>query len=80
MPALSMQIVSGRYNPLPVVFSRELRQLVKEMLEVDVEKRVTINQILKRPIISKRIKQFLNDNTFKNEFSHTILHNQQVKL
>jgi NIMA (never in mitosis gene a)-related kinase 1/4/5 len=80
MPALSMQIVGGRYNPLPVVFSRELRQLVKEMLEVDVEKRITINQILKRPIISKRIKQFLNDNTFKNEFSHTILHNQQVKL
>lgn len=75
MPALSMQIVGGRYNPLPVVFSRELRQLVKEMLEVDVDRRISINQILKRPIISKRIKQFLNDNTFKNEFSHTILHN-----
>jgi hypothetical protein len=47
---------------------------------VDVRKRITINQILKQPIIAKRIKQFLNDNTFKNEFSHTILHNQQVKL
>lgn len=30
------------------------------------------------PIIEKRIGQFLEDKDFKDEFSHTLLHNQDV--
>lgn len=48
------------------------------MLVVDVRKRMNINQILKQPIVSRRIKQFLKEDVFKQEFSHTILHNQNV--
>jgi len=44
------------------------------MLSQNVNQRPTINQILKQPIISKRIHSFLTENTFKDEFSHTILH------
>ena len=80
MHFLSMQIVRGRYPALPAQFSRELRTLVSQMLVVEVRNRIAINQILKQPIISKRIKQFLNDNTFKHEFSHTILHNHQIRI
>lgn len=50
------------------------------MLVVDVRRRITVSQILKQPIIQRRIKYFLNDKAFENEFSHTILHNQQIKL
>lgn len=48
------------------------------MLVVDVRKRLNINQILKQSIVSRRIKTFLNEDVFKQEFSHTILHNQNV--
>jgi hypothetical protein len=33
---------------------------------------------LKYPIIAERIRRLLNEETFKDEFSHTILHNQNV--
>ena len=33
---------------------------------------------MKQPIVARRIRQFLNDEIFHQEFSHTILHNQNV--
>jgi len=30
------------------------------------------------PLIERRISQFLDDEDFKDEFSHTLLHNQDV--
>ena len=48
------------------------------MLHKDPNKRPTINGILKFPIIQERIKMLLNEEDFKDEFSHTILHNQNV--
>ena len=50
------------------------------MLTIEVSKRPTINQILRIPLISVRIKKFLEQDTFKDEFSHTILHRKQVVL
>jgi len=50
------------------------------MLTIDVSRRPTINQILRNPLISVRIKKFLEQETFKDEFSHTILHRKQVIL
>jgi hypothetical protein len=35
---------------------------------------------LKQPIIARRIKTFLNEEYFKEEFSHTILHKQHINL
>jgi NIMA (never in mitosis gene a)-related kinase len=48
------------------------------MLTKDPAKRPNINAILKMPLIEKRITQFLDDQNFKDEFSHTLLHNQDV--
>jgi NIMA (never in mitosis gene a)-related kinase len=48
------------------------------MLNKDPNKRPNINSILKFPIIQERIKMLLNEDDFKDEFSHTILHNQNV--
>ena len=46
------------------------------MLQKDPARRPSINAILKMPIIEKRIGQFLEDRDFRDEFSHTLLHNQ----
>ena len=48
------------------------------MLNRDPNKRPNINNILKHPCIADRIKQLLNEDDFKDEFSHTILHNKNV--
>jgi NIMA (never in mitosis gene a)-related kinase len=48
------------------------------MLQKDPARRPSINAILKMPIIEKRIGQFLEDRDFRDEFSHTLLHNQDV--
>jgi hypothetical protein len=45
------------------------------MLNIDPDKRPNINQILQYPIIKDRITKLLNEDDFKDEFSHTILHN-----
>jgi NIMA (never in mitosis gene a)-related kinase len=59
MHFLAMSIVWGKFKPLPNYFSYELRELVNDMLSSDVYRRPTINQILKRPFLSVRIKKFL---------------------
>jgi len=45
------------------------------MLQKDPTRRPTINGILKMPMIASRIQLFLDDQDFKDEFSHTLLHN-----
>ncbi len=78
MPQLYMKICTGNYSPLSKVFSQDLRNLVNSMLNVNSFKRPSIGEILRSKIINPRIKNFLNENEYKNEFSHTILHSYNL--
>ena len=49
------------------------------MLTVDPARRPSILEILRTPLISKRIQNFLTESQRNYEFSHTILHNK-VKI
>ena len=40
--------------------------------------RPSIHQILNITLIKNRIKNFLSQTVYKDEFSHTLLHNQNV--
>ena len=80
MHFLAMNIVRGKFRHIPTHFSLELRELVNQMLSIDAHRRPTINQILRQPFLNVRIKKFLQQDTFKDEFSHTILHRKQVIL
>ncbi len=51
--------------------------LIKTLLSVDPSRRPNINQILKFPLLSEKIPTFLDDGLFKDEFSHTIIHNRK---
>jgi len=44
----------------------------------DPKRRPTINDLLKNPLIKPRIKRYLEEDSFMEEFSHTLLHNQDV--
>jgi NIMA (never in mitosis gene a)-related kinase len=46
LPRLSLNIIKGIYNPLPHIFSKDLRDLVNSMLNVDPNKRPSVSEIL----------------------------------
>lgn len=75
---LAQKIIQGKYTALPSNFSNSTTQLIEKMLQKDPAARPTIHQLLKMPQIQPRIAQFLGGETFKDEFAHTILHNQDV--
>ncbi len=74
LASLSLKIIKGSYNPLPTVFTKDLRGLVASMLNIEMNKRPSINEILRQSIIKSRIKNFLNELEYDKEFSHTIIH------
>ncbi|CAD8058254.1 unnamed protein product [Paramecium sonneborni] len=77
---LALKIVRGQFQAIPNIYSPQLRTLVNQLLTVNPEKRPTVHQILKMPIITNRIKNFLSETMKRSEFDHTILHNQQIHL
>lgn len=48
------------------------------MLKRNPAQRPTIHQLLKVPVLERRIERFLTHQDFLDEFSHTLLHNQNV--
>jgi len=74
MADLVLKIVKGTFIPVPSHYSKEMNMLVKSLLCVDQAKRPSINDILRLPIVKSRIRNFLNDIEYNDEFSHTILH------
>ena len=46
LPLLSLKIIKCSYNPLPPNFSKDLRNLVNQMLCIDTNKRPHINEVL----------------------------------
>jgi len=63
---------------LPDHYSYELRALVTKLMQQDPLRRPNINTILKEKILVPRIRNFLSNNDFKEEFAHTILHKHNV--
>lgn len=74
---LASKIIKGKYPPIPKAYSTNLNLLIGTLLQVDPKKRPNINQILKYPLIAAKIPQFLEDDLFQDEFSHTIIHNRK---
>lgn len=74
---LETKIKAGSYKDIPLIYSRELRELLRDMLTTDPAKRPSINEILKRGIVKNRVRIFLNESQFVDEFSHTVIHNRQ---
>ncbi|KYR01871.1 putative protein serine/threonine kinase [Tieghemostelium lacteum] len=64
-------IINGKYH-IPSSFSMELQDLIKQMLNVDREKRIPINSILQHPWIQK-------DNPFLQEINQQLLQQQYQK-
>lgn len=73
---LASKILKGKYSPIPTFYSDNMSLLIGTLLKVNPKDRPNINQILKFPLLGDRIPGFLSEDTFKDEFSHTIIHNK----
>ena len=75
---LGQLICRGKYPPLPENYSHAFKNIVQLCLQKSPGARPNIHSILNLPIIKKRIKNYLQADVFKEEFAHTLLHNQNV--
>ena len=73
LPMLTLKIIKGNYAPPPQIYTSDLRNLVSQLLNVDPNKRPTVDEILKLPIIKNRIKNYLSENDYNKEFSKSIV-------
>ena len=58
---LYYNISSGKYSPIPYIYSEELGKLISMMIVVDVRKRENIDDLINFPFDKKRIKGFYED-------------------
>ena len=76
--SLGRLVKRTKYDPLPSQYSDTLNILLTNMLEKDPKRRPNINQIFKFPLIADYIPKVVSMKVFKDEFTHTILHNRDV--
>ena len=72
LPLLSIKINRGVYKPPPSNYSHEIRDLLKKCLTVDPEKRPSIDDILKLPVIRNRINNFLKEVQYDQDLHSTM--------
>lgn len=58
MEGLYNKVIKGQFSKIPEKFSNDLVELVKFLIQVNPENRPTPDQILKNPIIQKRMEFF----------------------
>lgn len=56
---LRRSVLLGAYPPLPPFYSEELGQVIKILLQLNPDQRPTSAELLRHPIIVKKIKKFL---------------------
>ena len=72
LPLLSIKINRGVYKPPPSSYSHDIRNLLKKCLTVDPDKRPSINEILKLPLIRNRINNFLKEVQYDQDLHSTM--------
>ncbi len=58
---LATKIVKGKYPPINAKYSKFLRELIGQMLQINPAQRPDLEQILRKPFIKKHIINFFTD-------------------
>lgn len=78
MKQLAYNIIKGTPNRPPSTFSSGVIVLAFHMLEKSSKARPSINAVLATPLIKCQISGFLDGTRLQGEFSHTVLHGQNI--
>ncbi|KAL0963686.1 hypothetical protein UPYG_G00309570 [Umbra pygmaea] len=77
---LVVKICRGRYNPVSTRYSYDLRLLVTQLFKVSPRDRPSVNSVLKRPLLEKRISKHMDPQVLEAEFSHTVFHKKRAAV
>ena len=58
MEGLYNKVIKGQFNRIPDRFSNELYEIVKLLIQINTDSRPSCDEILKNPIVQKRIEYF----------------------
>nr|XP_056711199.1 serine/threonine-protein kinase Nek1 [Euleptes europaea] len=73
MKNLVLKIISGSFPPVSVHYSYELRNLISQLFKRNPRDRPSVNSILEKMCIAKRIEKFLPPQLIAEEFSNKVL-------
>ena len=68
LSGLILSIINGKYEALPDSYSNDIKDLVKDLLNTDSQRRPTIDQILNKPFIHGYAKKLLDKEIYDREF------------
>ncbi|XP_043548084.1 serine/threonine-protein kinase Nek5-like isoform X3 [Chiloscyllium plagiosum] len=74
---LVVRICRGRYAPVNSRYTYDLRMLLAQLFKVNPRDRPSINSILRKKFLEKRIRKYLSPELIKEEFSHTVIHRKK---
>ena len=57
MPGLYKKVLKGHYPKIPTIFSNDLSNIIKAMLQVSAHMRPICDRILQMPSVVRRIEQ-----------------------
>ncbi|XP_054841964.1 serine/threonine-protein kinase Nek5 isoform X2 [Eublepharis macularius] len=77
MHQLVLRICRGHFMPVSTKYSCNVRTLISQLFKTAPRNRPSINSILKKPFLEKRIKKYLSPKVLEEEFSHTVIHRKK---
>uniref|UniRef100_A0A8B9SAT4 non-specific serine/threonine protein kinase n=1 Tax=Apteryx owenii TaxID=8824 RepID=A0A8B9SAT4_APTOW len=70
MKNLVLKIISGSFPPVSMHYSYDLRNLLSQLFKMNPRDRPSVNSILEKNFIAKRVEKFLTPQLIAEEFSH----------
>uniref|UniRef100_A0A663M975 non-specific serine/threonine protein kinase n=1 Tax=Athene cunicularia TaxID=194338 RepID=A0A663M975_ATHCN len=72
MKNLVLKIISGPFPPVSMHYSYDLRNLLSQLFKRNPRNRPSVNSILEKNFIAKRVEKFLTPQLIAEEFNHKI--------
>uniref|UniRef100_A0A8C5X451 non-specific serine/threonine protein kinase n=1 Tax=Malurus cyaneus samueli TaxID=2593467 RepID=A0A8C5X451_9PASS len=74
MKNLVLKIISGPFPPVSMHYSYDLRNLLSQLFKRNPRNRPSINSILEKNFLAKRVEKFLTPELIAEEFNHKNFH------
>lgn len=73
MKGLMQRILKVQYDPIPTMYSAEIRNLVPKLLVKDPARRIRLSEILELPIVSRRLVEWLSGDAVPKKYVDTLV-------
>lgn len=73
MKGLMQRILKVQYDPVPMMYTAEMRDIVPQLLAKDPSQRIELKDILELPIVQQRLRQWLGGEAIPKKYLDTLL-------